>query len=295
MLNPNGRVYRVEDRTIVEVPWALGEHAVGEPSVEVVGQGDERIVRKTFTRKRVYLPDELAQAVAAHLAHDDNLVVSMNGYSQIKPEQCQRYGIREGAYEAACKAVLRRVITHLREKFPAAQIRITSGASAMGVDLAIEAVAREFNITPLGFSCPHFMLWVHDDDLPVYVAESKDAYADRYIRSLDLLIATGGREHALQHDIFAACIYGKRIHFVDLLSMLSPVGTIPATIDDGKGGRRVENAAAAMGRNLSFFAVRKTPAHAPPGGDEWDALFDDVASVATEVCRCKLSPDRKFG
>jgi len=280
------------------VPWALGKDAIGEPGVEVVGTDaspEDRIVRKIFTRKRVYLPDELDRAIAAHLAHDDTVVVSMNGYSRITAEQCRRYGIAEGAYEAACKAVLRRIIRHLRERFPAAQIRITSGASAMGVDLAIEAVAREYNITPLGFSCPHFMLWVHDDDLPVYVAESKDAYADRYIRSLDLLVATGGREHALQHDISAACIYGKRIHFVDLLSMLSPVGTVPATIDDGKGGRRVENAAAAMGRNLSFFAVRKAPALAPPGGDEWDALFDDVASVATEVCRGKLSPDRKFG
>ncbi|MDO8598932.1 MAG: hypothetical protein Q7S02_02390 [bacterium] len=297
MASPHGDIFRDGNRVIVEIPWSLGEHAVGEPGVEIVNPDAppaDRVVRKVFTHKRVYLPEELDLAVATHLAHDDNLVVSMNGYSQIKPEQCKRYGIQTGAYEAACKAVLRHVVTHLRMKFPSAQIRITSGASAMGVDLAIEAVAREFNIMPLGFSCPHFMLWVHDDDLPVYVAESKDAYADRYIQKLDLLITTGGREHALQHDIFAACIYGKRIHFVDVLSMLSPVGTIPATIDDGKGGRRIENAAAAMGRNISFFGVREAPTLAPPGGDEWDALFDDVASVATEVCRGKLSAERKF-
>ncbi|MBI4449519.1 hypothetical protein HY634_00505, partial [Candidatus Uhrbacteria bacterium] len=99
----------------------------------------------------------------------------------------------------------------------------------------------------------------------------------------------------LQHDVLSACIYGKRIHFVDVLSMLSATGTVPATIVDAHGRIRVENAAAAMGRYVSFFSVRKAPAQTPAGGDIWDALFDDVASVATEVCRGKLSPDRKFG
>ncbi|MBI4434855.1 hypothetical protein HY635_03535 [Candidatus Uhrbacteria bacterium] len=298
-MDQNGRVFRDGDHTIVEVPWANGHHALDQPGVEVTNPDApeaDRIIRKVFTRKRtLYLPDELDRAREAHVAHPDNLVLSMNGYSQITAEQCQRYGIQPGGYEAACAALLRRTITHLRQRFPAAQLRIISGASALGVDLAINAVAREFNITPLGFSCPEFMLWVDDDELPVYVAASKDEYADRYIQTLDLLIATGGREHALQHDVLSACIYGKRIHFVDVLSMLSSTGTVPATIVDVRGRVRVENAAAAMGRYVSFFSVRKAPAQTPAGGDVWDALFDDVASVATEVCRGKLSPDRKFG
>ncbi|MBI2483140.1 hypothetical protein HYV74_03095 [Candidatus Uhrbacteria bacterium] len=297
MLSAEGTIRREDGLTIVEVPWKSGKHALGEPGVTVVNpdaEESDRIVQKVFARKMVYLPEELDRAIAIHVAYPDNFIISANGYSSLKPADLARYGIPPGAYEEAVKAMLRSAIAHLRRKFTAAQLRLVSGASAMGVDLAIDAVARECNITPLGFSCPRYMLWVHDDEFPVYVAESQEAYADRYIQSLDLLLATGGREQALKHDVAAACIYGRRIHFVDILSMLSPVGSVPATVDDGHGGRRVENAAAAFGRYVSFSDVRKTVAAPPPGGDIWDALFADVAAVATEVCRGKMSPGRKF-
>lgn len=254
----------------------------------------ERIHQKTFRKKPIYLPAEYEKAMQERIWHPDNFVFSMNGYSQITEEQCLRYGIQSGSYEEACAAIMRRSILHLRRKFAGAYICLTYGASNTGVDWAIEKAAREFNIVPLGFSCPVFMLYVKDDDIPVFVAATKDEYADYFIRSLDLLIATGGREHALQHDVLAACIYGKRIHFIDVLNSLSSTGGVPATISDGKGGFRVDNAAAAFGRNISFFSRDDSLITTPPGGDRWDAIFDNVASVATSVCRQKMSPSRKF-
>ena len=164
----------------------------------------------------------------------------------------------------------------------------------MGIDLAIERVAKgEFGLTPLGFSCPEFLPYVPDDDTPVYVAKNKAAYADAYIRSLDLLITTGGRMHALEHDTLASCIYDKRVHFVDVPNMLSSVG-VPARIVNPDGTVIIENAAAAFGRNISFSESHKVGNDAPVDSDKWDQLFRQVAGIATEVARKVLSPEFMF-
>ena len=139
------------------------------------------------------------------------------------------------------------------------------------------------------------MLDENEENFFFYVASSSDDYADRYIQTLDLLIATGGREQALKHDIAAVCIHGKRIHFVDILNSLSSSGGVPATVVDREGRVRVDNAAAAMGRNISFFNRDNAVQFAPNDGDHWDAIFANVASVATDVCRRKMSPERMFG
>lgn len=63
---------------------------------------------------------------------------------------------------------------------------------------------------------------------------------------------------------------------------------------DSAGKTRLDNAAAAMGKNISFFSRDDAIARTPSGGDKWDAIFDNIASVATDVCRRKMSPLRKF-
>jgi hypothetical protein len=290
-----GRIYRQDGKVIVEVrdeEWSLDQPSVVCLNPDVTKA--ERLYRKVFLHKRIYLPDEPGKAMAEVIDYPDNFVFSANGYSKISLEQCGIYGIKPGEYEEACTAILRNIVQHLRNEFQGAQLRLIYGASDMGVDLALEKVARRFNIALLGFSCPRFMLYVKDDDIPVYVAPDIDTYADAYIRCLDLLLTTGGREHALQHDILAACKYGKRIHFVDVLSVLSRTGGVPATVSDGNGGYRVDNAAAAFGRYISFFSSDMAIAEMPRGGDKWDAVFNNVRSVATAVCRSKMSPPRMF-
>ena len=165
----------------------------------------------------------------------------------------------------------------------------------MGVDGAIEQVAREsaYNIDLMGFSCPRYMLFAEDNDIPVYVAATQNEYADAYIRSLDLLINTGGRAQSLQHDILAACLYQKRIHFVDVMNLLSK-NNIPATIIDADGRVQVENAPAAFGHNISFCSAYDAIQNIPADGDKWNALFNNVSSVAVQVCRDRMPADKKF-
>ena len=281
---------------MVEVIGGLGEE--GLPGVECLNPGSplpERKYRKEFRSKRIFLPHEYDIALAELLsAHNSNFVLSMNGYSRITRDQCRRYGVEPGAYEHACKAILRNAVRHLNEKLDTAKVLLIDGASDMGVDAAIAEVALKLNVPSLGFSCPRYMLHVPDDERAVFVAKDSEDYADYYVRSLDLLLTTGGREQVLKHDVLAACLYNKRIHVVDVLNMLSSTGGVSATITDESGKVTVENAAAAFGRNITFFTTTEAVVAKPAGGDIWDAVFNNVASIATETCRRKMPPELKF-
>lgn len=293
----DGRLYRKKGKVIVEVlnePWSLD--FPGVKCLNPKAPEPERIYQKIFLVKPIFFPDQLDEAMAKYIDYPDNFVLSMNGYSLIDNERLLRYNLKKGAYENACMAILKNGIKFLRQKFMANQLRLTYGSSKTGVDLAIETVATKFNIMPLGFSCPRFLLYVEDNKIPVFVANNADQYGDLFIKSIDALIATGGRAHALKHDVYASCIYDKRIHFIDVLNLLSKSGTgVPATVRKSDGEVIVENAAAAFGSNISFFNTRMALEQAPRNGDVWDAVFANVSSVLTEVYRDKVSAERMFG
>lgn len=299
MVNPNkreGSILVHEGRFIVETigqPWLSNL-----PGIECLNPQDppeKQRFRKVFQHKKIYLPSEYDQAVANHLACEGNFILGANGYSELNAEMCRRYGIQVGEYEQACAAILRTAIENIHAKFPPAQLRLVSGASFVGVDGAIEEVAAEFNIPCLGFSCPEFMMYVHDDDRPVYVAINKYQYADAFIRSLDLLCNTGGREHAYVQDIMAIVRHKKRIHFIDVLNLITRAGSVPATISKVDGSVVVDNAPALFSERISFFGQRECVTDRPADGDNWDALMNNVRSISTEVCREKLPPPWKFG
>lgn len=295
-MSKDGKIWRESDgRVFVEVTDSAGSLAYGSICVNPDEPLEKRIYRKIFSKKKIFLPDEYEKAMEL-INHKDGLILSMNGYSSLPDEKLQKYGIKKGAYEEACKAILKYSINTIRKEFPGSRVFLTYGASDMGVDWAIEQVARSpqyHNIDLLGFSCPEFMMYVKDDDIPVYVAENKDDYAIKYIISLDVLITTGGREHALQHDILAALKYQRRIHFVDLMNNLSPSRNVPATIGYGKDAK-VENAPAAFETFISFCSTQKIITNTPAVGDKWDALFNDIASVVVQVCRLKMPADKMF-
>lgn len=294
-MDDEGKIYRTEDSVVVSALNEPGSLSMdGVTCINPNAPAEEREYQKKFFKKQIYLPDEYDKAIKNHVEHPDKFVVSMNGYTTITDEQAKRYGVQVGAYEKACTAVLDEIVEHIKTKFKGAELKLVHGATYLGVDGAIQEVATKHNIVPLGFSCPKFMLYVDDDEVPVYVGRDKKEYADKFIESLDFLVATGGREQALQHDVLAACIYNKRIHFVDVLNSLSATGGVPATITDENGRTKVDNAAAAMGRNLSFFSYQDAVRARPIDGDVWDAIFSNVKSIATEVCRHKMSPARKF-
>ena len=239
----DGLICRMPDGSHVAYSWEGFD--LTEYGAEVVSKnGSKTLYRKRFVEKRIYLPHEKGDALENHLYHmPDPFIVSMNGYSTINEATRKRYGIDKGAYEAACKALLLTIIKHIRSKFEGVNMILTDGASEMGVDLAILNTGDRLGMQTLGFSCPEFMMYVKDDKRAVFVSASKHDYAENYIQPLHLLITTGGREHALQHDVFAACVYGVRIHFVDMLSAVATV-PIPATVPGVDGTRKVENACA---------------------------------------------------
>ncbi len=287
---------KIEDSGIITVTAKNEPYSLNFEGVECINTDapvEERLYKKSFLKKPIYLPNQYEEAKSRYITHNDNLILSLNGYSRFSDEDCRRAGVKPGEYEAACKAIIKHLIKHINDKFNSPKIDLIYGASDLGIDKVIKEVSEEHNIISLGFSCPKYMLYVKDDEIPVYLGKNKDDYAERYVESLDLLISTGGREQTLSKDILCACRYNKRIHFVDVLNLLSSTGGVPATRIGPDGKIHVENAAAAMGRNISFFTPGKSQImnfH----GDIWDQVFQDVNSVATEVCRRKMSPERKF-
>ena len=292
----DGKIWREDGskNVVVEVINEPNSLDYGAECINLEAPELERIYRKIFTKKPIFLPNEYQQAMNALRTNPADFVLSMNGFSSLTSEWLEKYGIKEGAYEQACIAIMKNVIDKLRSEFPGARLHLTYGASDMGVDWAIEKVASDpgYNLDLLGISCLRYILYAKDDDIPVYVAPNKDLYADCYIESLDFLVSTGGRDQSLKHDIMAACLFQKRIHFVDVLNLLSN-NNVPAVVIEN-GETKIENAPATFGRNISSSNVSDIPVVAPIGGDKWNSLFYNISANAVEVCRGKMPPDKMF-
>lgn len=246
----------------------------------------ERIYRKTFHHKPIYMPRHYEAAVTDHLSGNNVVVLGMNGYSSIKPEQCVAWAIAPGAYEMACRGILKAACQQLRELFEGVDIRLAHGASNVGVDSSIIGVARELNLKNLGHSCPRFMFYVEDDDVPVYVARSQADYADAFIRSLKVLIAANGRAQAFHHDISAAFLQQKYVIPINVLQAISPIGGPKAFGDDG---RTIQDAVAAF-----ELLVRRANRMINQGGDPYVNLVADVCSHLSTIVRSAVSPDMAF-
>lgn len=289
----DGLIRRLPDNTHEVFVWSTND--LSAQGAEVVSIAESTSLwRKVFVRKKIYLTHEQELAFATLRAQPNSFVLSMNGYSLITAAMQDQYGIDKGAYEAACAALLRAVVGRVRSKFPSANIVITDGASAMGIDEATMLAADSLGIMTLGFSCPDFMLYVTDDERPVYVSKSIEEYAENYIRPLHLLITTGGRQHSLHSDITECIRNSVRIHFVNVISGVASI-PVPATVSNGDGTRRVENACAAFGELISFTPIGYTEAETSLHTDDWfDGIVDDVSRVAINECRRRMPVQHRF-
>ncbi len=245
--------------------------------------------KKIFTHKPIFFPNQYKQAKETYLVGNDVIVIGMNGYSLLTDQTCREWGVRPGAYEAACERLLRDIISHLWEVFPGVDIRLVHGASNMGIDNVIMRVAGNdgLNITQLGHSCPEFMMYVEDDDVPVYVAKNKEAYADAFINSLDILIAANGRAHAFVHDIDAAFKKLKYVIPVNILKAISTNGGPPAMDRDGN----IEDAVAAFEERVFMVSAQlgQTPKQS------WQHINTTIRNTMEEIVRSQISPRRAFG
>lgn len=293
-MSKDGKIWREGDRVFVEVTDSKDSLAYGAICLDDSLPEEDRVYRKIFKNKPIYLQDEYKEAMLL-LKNDAGFIFSLNGYSSLKSEWLNKYGITPGAYEDTCTEILYRIIDRLRQVMPKARLFMIDGASDMGIDKVIANVAFDQNITKLSFSCPEYMLYVVDDNNPVFVANTKAEYANYYIKSLDLLVSTGGRKQALEHDVSAACIYQKRIHFADVMNILSN-GRVPATIIGPDGEIIIENAAAAFGSNISYFSFNDaiSISSTSNSGDKFEALFENIGKVALEVCRRRMPPGKMF-
>jgi hypothetical protein len=285
----NGTVRRSADGTVV-VRIKGATHVAELPGVVCLNPKapePSRRYEKWFTKKQIFLATQYDQAVSEHLSGPDTVVLGMNGYSLLTDQQCLAWGVKPGAYEAACRRLLREVYSALNEAFPGIDVRFAHGASDTGVDRAVIEVAKELNRPQLGHSCPEFMFYVSDGDLvPVYVAASQEDYANSFIRSLQILIAANGRQQAFSIDIDAAFKMLRSVILVNVLKSISTTGGPPAIGADG----RIEDAVAAfehlvhaVGQRMGILAV-----------DPYQQLVDHIREVTISIARTLLSPERAF-
>jgi hypothetical protein len=286
----DGKVIRNGDKiiiTVVDEPYSL---KYGAECLNPSAPEEEREYQRIFINRRIYLPKELPEFRKENFA-ENVFVISMNGYSSLRADWLKANGLKEGAYEAACESLFKEIYRRFKEKLPKVKLVAIYGVSDTGVDLAISRACSSLGIEPLGFTCPRYALYMADSGAPVYLANNADDYADIYVQSLHFLICAGGREQALKHDVFAACVYEKKIYFVDLPSMLSENNHVNAVVEDANGRRTVNNAAAAFGTSVSFF---DRSSHSDSRSDVWAALYEDVANMAYTFARKKLAAKYTF-
>jgi len=246
---------------------------------------EQQIHTKRFARKRIYLHNQYQRAVAEVLTGTDVVVLGMNGYSALNDEQCRAWGVKPGAYEAACEGILNAVCCDLTSNFKGIDLRFADGASNVGVDAVLLKVAKKLNRPHLGHSCPKFMFYVEDDDSPVYVAKTQAGYADAFIDSLQVLIAANGRMQAFEHDIDAVFKKLKHLIPVNVLKSISTTGGPPAIGPTGK----IEDAVAAFEQRVHLAA------QAIYGGrDPYKNMLGHVTESTTAIVRNLISPERAF-
>lgn len=248
---------------------------------------EERTYKKEFKKKRIFLPWQYHKSTKEILEGRNVLRLGFNGYSKIDNERAKRWGVTLESYEAACSKLAYDVIKYLQKEFPGINIRLVNGASDMGIDRATNRVAQELNLPILGFSCPRYMIWVKDDEMPVYVARGKNIYSNRFVESLDVLVAANGAETAYKHDMAAALTYFKQFIPVDVISAISSTGGVPAFGPNGQ----VENAVKAYD-NLVHMMNQQIGSGAEEGS--FDGIIKHVNGVCKKVCRQKLEPDFAF-
>ena len=301
-IGKDGYLERLPDGRVV--CFSKGEKKVmeyGSECLNPTAPEAEQIYRKIFSKLKIYLPNEYERAIKEVLGEEpDRFIMSINGYSSLKVKERTDWGLGADEYEAGCEDLLYATIAGLRKRFmnlngKGLNLKLVDGGSSMGVDLALINVAKTHEIPSLSFSCPQWLMYVNDDATrSVFVGKDSDEYADRYIQTLDFLITTGGRAQALKHDVYAAVLYGKRIHFIDVASALSRNKGVPATSVGADGTVNVENAAAAMLKYITFASQGLSNRANDPLAEEWETLVQETSARAIEACGPMLSAKNRF-
>lgn len=292
----NGYIERLPDgKVLVIAKGAVG--ATGFPGVECLNPDQEnnegKVFYRIFEKNKIFLADEYDQATKELRPEKNVVVISMNGFTRIKPADLQLWGLDEGEYELACLELFNSIIKSVRERFKGIDIKLVDGGSDLGIDKVLNQARRDNELDGLSFSCPQWAFYVPDDGRNLFVGRDSEDYADRYIQSLDCLVATGGKEQAFKHDIFAAVKYGKYITFVDVAGALARNGGVPAVTRRSDGTNEIQNAAAAMQQFISVVQGQdQISIHGQ--GERWKAMVIEAGKRVNENCFKVLPPNVKF-
>ncbi|MBU2214081.1 hypothetical protein KKC44_02260 [Patescibacteria group bacterium] len=289
-LRENGHIFRGDGGVYNQVLAKEDSHLRALEGVEVNNDFEvpdgEVLFQKFFPKKRIYLQREYEKAVRIHLKGKDQVVVGMNGYSSLSEEQCRDWGVQPGHYEAVCRRIIRELLKCERD-FRGMKIHLAHGASDMGVDKAIIDEARSVNQPMLGFSCPQYMMYVEDDDVPVQVARTVDEYSHNFCNSLDILLTANGRKQTFNMDITAAFTYGKHVIPLNVLEAISDTGGPPAIDRDGK----IQDAVALLYKRMHLLGMRPGFDASP---DPVENLINELSATTRSICRLMISPEPAY-
>ena len=291
--------------------WLSSEVEQGTSLVEGVEPeselGEGNVFRKVFRNKPIYPADKYEEAVLACLKGEDVISIGGNGYSNLNLPWAD-WGVPRGPqhYMEACARVFAEQVKIIEDEYDRVDVTLAHGASGAGVDLALMNVADKFKLRNLGHSCPNFMLFVTDDNRPVWVGKNKEEYTNGFVRSCDILVACNGKQHALTHDWKAAfegiAIYEdaddpKKISGYKRPRLI-PINVLRA-ISNNSGGP--------PGLDANGFVVDATAAYheiilaeANPNimeqhGDPFDCLLNHVKMATRYLARSLVSSQRAFG
>ncbi|GEM_PF-692648 len=298
-ITQNGLVTRDGDVVLVLIKKDMSSLLGRDPLVTCLNPEalePERVYQKEFRQRGVvhsgnrgiYLPNEYDLAIQDHLRGRYVLRLAMNGYSSIKPEQCRAWGIAPGAYEVACRHLLKTVWRYLRGQFPDLDIRFLHGSSDMGVDRAIIEAAKELRRPMLGFSCPEYAFYVPDaDDFPMYIAASVAEYSDAFVRSCDVLIAANGRLQAYRMDIHAVFEHDRVFIPINVLRLISTLAYPPPKNANGE----IEDAVAHFEQRVYIVGQHRLNIPGDLAHDPWKGALHELGEILVQQCRHLLPPE----
>ena len=248
---------------------------------------DGDTLTKAFPRSRFF-------ATKAEIEAQENLfhtrvdfVSGMSGYSSLDEKRCTELGIRVGEYESAVMGIMTSAINRVRHLMPKIRYGLVFGSSSMGVDLAIEKVAREQNLPLLGYICLAYLWYVDNgtEGAPICIMSTKEAYCEAFVAAADLLMACNGGEVSYQMDMIAAM---KR--FIPVMP-INIIGMLGASIPAFKNGK-VNDAVGVLLHGLRLIRIGN--AGQGLAEDRFQTVADDFADAVTARAREVAPPQYAF-
>lgn len=221
---------READSLILQRPWKDEDQYLVD-DYGALHEGDN-LVKRFPTGRFLATAEEITNRMTIFREGCD-FVCGMSGYSALNADRCAELNIREGDYEAAVMGLMVSAINRIHRLLPQTRLGLVYGSSAMGVDLAIEKVAKEKNIPLIGFTCLEYLWYVDNSFAGPYicVTKSKKDYCESYVHSCDLLMASNGGEVSYKMDIIAATKALIPVLPINVIGMLG--ASVPAFRPNG--------------------------------------------------------------